>query len=322
MGNIEVSVKDKVGVVLVVDDIVEGANNTYDVTDMRMTRGRILHIREEEIEVRVMSHKMRVDCIGRSFWVQADKFKKIGHIKPFVREEFLNNLAKGEVEKILEYDLYEADLSGADFSGANLRSADFSGANLRGVDFSGADLSGADLRSANLRSANLRSADFSGADLSGADLRSANLSGADLRSANLSGADLRSANLSDADLSGVFYNEYTSFFAPICPEEGSFIAWKACCDNLIVKLRVPEDAQRSSATSRKCRCSKAEVIQIEDTEGNVLPDDTIAYSRYDCEFPYQKGKIVEVDDFDTNRWDECSTGIHFFMTRREAVLYY
>ena len=277
MGNIEVSVKDKVGVVLVVDDIVEGANNTYDVTDMRMTRGRILHIREEEIEVRVMSHKMRVDCIGRSFWVQADKFKKIGHIKPFVREEFLNNLAKGEVEKILEYDLYEADLSGADFSGANLRSADFSGANLRGVDFSGADLSG---------------------------------------------ADLRSANLSDADLSGVFYNEYTSFFAPICPEEGSFIAWKACCDNLIVKLRVPEDAQRSSATSRKCRCSKAEVIQIEDTEGNVLPDDTIAYSRYDCEFPYQKGKIVEVDDFDTNRWDECSTGIHFFMTRREAVLYY
>lgn len=49
MSNIEVSVKDKVGVVLIVDDIVEGANNTYGVTDMCMTRGRILHIREEEI---------------------------------------------------------------------------------------------------------------------------------------------------------------------------------------------------------------------------------------------------------------------------------
>ena len=59
-------------------------------------------------------------------------------------------------------------------------------ANLRSADLSGADLSGADLRSANL----------SGADLSGANLRSADLSGA-----NLSGANLRSADLSGADLS-------------------------------------------------------------------------------------------------------------------------
>ena len=46
------------------------------------------------------------------------------------------------------------------------------------ANLSGADLSGADLRDANL----------SGADLSGADLRDANLSGADLSGADLSGA--------------------------------------------------------------------------------------------------------------------------------------
>lgn len=36
---------------------------------------------------------------------------------------------------------------------------------------------------------------------------------------------------------------------------------------------------------------------------------------------YHVGEIVRVDNFDDNRWRECSTGIHFFMTRDEAVRY-
>ena len=28
-----------------------------------------------------------------------------------------------------------------------------------------------------------------------------------------------------------------------------------------------------------------------------------------------------VKDFDDDRWNECSTGIHFFITRDEAVMY-
>ena len=65
------------------------------------------------------------------------------------------------------------------------------------ADLSGANLSGADLRYANLSGADLSGANLSGADLSGANLRYANLSDADLSDADLSGA-----NLSDADLSG------------------------------------------------------------------------------------------------------------------------
>ena len=83
-----------------------------------------------------------------------------------------------------------------------LEAAVKSGANLSGADLRSANLSGADLRSANLSGANLSGANLSGADLSGADLRSANLSGADLRSANLSGADLSGADLRSANLSG------------------------------------------------------------------------------------------------------------------------
>lgn len=32
-------------------------------------------------------------------------------------------------------------------------------------------------------------------------------------------------------------------------------------------------------------------------------------------------KHTEVADFDENRWNECAPGIHFFITRDEAVRY-
>jgi uncharacterized protein YjbI with pentapeptide repeats len=85
--------------------------------------------------------------------------------------------------------------SDANLRGANLSGADLSDANLCGANLRGANLCGANLRGANLCGANLR-----GANLCGADLRGANLCGADLRGANLRGANLRDADLSDANL--------------------------------------------------------------------------------------------------------------------------
>ena len=298
----------------VVDDIVKGISDNYCITDMDMTRGRVLSVHGDEIEVRVMSHKSNPFCLGASYVVEAQYFEKIGHIKPFNREEVLELIAKGNQNKLNEYDFYGADLSGANLSGANL-----SGANLRGADLRSADLSGANLSGANLRGADLRSADLSGADLSGANLRSADLSGANLRSADLSGADLRSADLSGANLLNVRYDECTGFFALVCPEEGSFIGYKKA-NGHIVKLRITEDALRSSATSRKCRCSKAEVLSITNLNGE---DDgvTSVPSNYDSDFIYRVGTTVEVEDFETDRWDECAAGIHFFITRQEAVQY-
>ena len=293
----------------VVDDIVKGISDKYCITDMDMTRGRILSVHGDEIEVRVMSHKSNPFCLGASYVVEAQYFEKIGHIKPFNREEVLELIAKGNQNKLNEYDFYGANLSGANLRSANLRSANLSGADLSGANLSGANLSGADLSGADLSGANL-----SGANLSGADLSGANLSGADLRSANLSGADLRSA-----DLLNVRYDECTGFFALVCPEEGSFIGYKKA-NGHIVKLRITEDALRSSATSRKCRCSKAEVLSITTLDGE---DDELTSipSNYDSDFIYRVGTTVEVEDFETDRWDECAAGIHFFITRQEAVQY-
>ena len=177
---------------------------------------------------------------------------------------------------------------------------------------------------ADLRYANLRYANLSVADLSDADLRYANLSGADLRGADLRGADLRGANLSGADLRGADlrgakYNQTTSFLALQCPEKGSFIAYKKCRDGLIVELEISEDAKRSSATTRKCRASKARVINITNIDNTETFDEAI--SQQDSSFVYKIGETVEIEDFDMDRWNECSSGIHFFITRQEAVNY-
>ena len=203
-----------------------------------------------------------------------------------------------------------ANLSNADLSGAYLKDANLKGANLSNADLWGADLWGADLSGANLKGANLWACDLSGADLRGADLR-----GADLWYADLRGANLRGANLWSTDLSCV----KNIFFPMACPEKGSFIAFKkAGC--YIIELFIPSNAKRCSATSRKCRCSKAKVISITTLSGDKT-NITEVHSNYDPNFIYKLGEYVEVKNFDDNRWNECSTGIHFFITRQEAVNY-
>ena len=137
-------------------------------------------------------------------------------------------------------------------------------------------------------------------------------------------ADLSRANLSGADLSGASYIENAkNLFYPIaCPESGSFIGWKKARikDNggeCIVKLEICEDAMRSSAAGRKCRCSKATVLEVHGINGDVLEQSAV--SDRDENFHYVLGSVVSVSDFDENRWNECSTGIHFYITREEAV---
>ena len=91
-------------------------------------------------------------------------------------------------------------------------------------------------------------------------------------------------------------------------------------NKLIVKLHIPSDAKRSSATTRKCRCSKAEVIAIYNLDGTEA-EETTCHSDYDHSFIYEVGKTVEVTDFDEDRWNECAKGIHFFISRQEALDY-
>ena len=236
------------------------------------------------------------------------------------------------IEAILKEHGYDclryADLRYADLRGANLRGANLHDADLSDAYLCYADLSGAYLGCACLHGANLRGADLSDADLSDADLSDADLSDADLSDANLSHADLSDANLSHADLSDANHVQLSIAKTSILPDEGDIIGWKkAWTDNempltpVIVKLLIPSDALRSNATGRKCRASKARVLDLQDKQGNSLPSDTTAYSSYAADFTYKKGETIHVEDFDTNRWNECAPGIHFFITRIEAAEY-
>ena len=151
-----------------------------------------------------------------------------------------------------------------------------------------------------------------GANLSGADLRSANLRSADLSGANLSGANLRSANLRSANLSGAKNVDYAIAQTRILPD-GDLIGWKKCLGNVIVRLRIPADAPRSHAFGRKCRAGFADVLDVYGAE--------VGISQHDGKTEYRVGQRVACDKWDENWLEECSGGIHFFITRIEAENY-
>ena len=231
-----------------------------------------------------------------------------------IKEVIINGVTLEEIlNKHKKWLKHEKGGEKADLSDTDLRHVDLRGRNLTSVNLSYADLSYASLSCADLSYADLIDTDLFHVDLSCTNLSHANLMGSDLSATNFNNANLKYANLKD-----IKYNECTSFFALQCPEKGSFIGYKKARGK-IVELLITEDAKRSSATSRKCRCSKAKVLSITNA-GNTVEYKEV-HSDFNYSFVYRVGEIVEVKDFDEDRWKECSTGIHFFLTRDEAVNY-
>lgn len=142
----------------------------------------------------------------------------------------------------------------------------------------------------------------------------------------------------------------------VCPSSGEFVGWKKgylcrrmsdgsnhawlVSREIIIKLLVPEDSKRSSALSNKCRCEKAKVLEIQDIDGCKIdiPEDCFVASMYEFESSvrvlerfstsmdelqtrYIPGEMVYPNKFDLDPLVECGGGIHFFMTREEALDY-
>lgn len=131
-------------------------------------------------------------------------------------------------------------------------------------------------------------------------------------------ANLRGADLSDADLRGAnLYGANLPHFAH-CPQEGEFIAYKKLQGGVIAKLRVSADAGRtSSLVGRKCRAEYVEVLEL--SGGNW--DGGPVASTHDGRTMYSIGEAVRPDSFDPDIRVECTNGIHFFISRREAEEY-
>ena len=289
----------------------------------------------EELEMILKNHKLWLDTHGAEGEQACLSYMDLTGVNLENADLYMANLIGTNLQGA---NLENKDLRAVDFTWADLSNANMSGANLSYAIMDGADLSGANMRYSRFIYASLANADMSMSDLQGAIFTAANLRGAnltcsymscaDLRSANLEGANLTNADLKDAninhvDLTGVDLTNVKNLpdISMSCPATGSFIGWKRADNNFIVKLEIPEDAKRSSAIgSRKCRCNKAKVLSIENLDGTPA-EVTSVRSRYETEFIYTLGETVEEELFDENRFRECSTGIHFFMTREEAVKY-
>ena len=222
----------------------------------------------------------------------------------------------------------------ADFEGCSIIDGYhlLAGANLAGARFRRADLSHINLTRAKLNDADLAFSDLSFANLSDADLTCADLTCANMFACAIANANFQYALFRNAIVENVIFGHaaYEPDIPMTCPESGGFIGWKKCmatgidAHQVIVKLYIPPRAKRSSAGSRKCRCSEAYVIDIQEVDSTVPCSVECATSliHMSTMVMYKKGQLVKCEKpFEDNRWIECASGIHFFMSRREAVIY-
>ena len=171
-----------------------------------------------------------------------------------------------------------------------------------------------DLQGIDFHNINLSRSSFKNTNLSGANLRNCNLTGINIVGANLFGANLECAVVDD-----IVFNDDTKYYKMACPEEGAFIGWKKCFNFRVVQLLIPANAKRCSATYNACRCDKAKVLTIKSIDYKESFDEAVSYA--DGNFKYRVGEWVIPSGFNDDRWNDSTEGIHFFMTREEAIAY-
>ena len=184
-------------------------------------------------------------------------------------------------------------------------------------------------------------ADFSDTDMRWVNLHGAVLYGAIMRGCNMCYCDLSCADLRRADLTGVNWFDANLYktrlmgainvpFVPLlCPDTGEFTAWKKVRyvtpdmklgDDIILKILIPADAERSSNTNRECRATKAKVLEMQTLDGQILTEG-IGASKYRPGFFYVPGETVSIPKLGDDRFDHMSEGIFFYLNRQEAVEY-
>ena len=140
------------------------------------------------------------------------------------------------------------------------------------------------------------------ANLMGANLMDANLMGANLMGANLIRANLMDANLMDANL------PKTAILA-----EGELIGYKKLANGCICKVKILSETPRlNSIGSRKCRAESVLVLEGEGNSQNPSGKGDILH--------YATGLTVKcTNPFCDDIRLECASGIHFFITKQEAI---
>ena len=149
-------------------------------------------------------------------------------------------------------------------------------------------------------------------DVDGWEKMRANLSGANLRWADLSEADLSEANLSEANLSGANLSGADKFrLGQILTEP--LTGYKKTKEGVVITAEIPKGSIVFCINGSKCRTNRAKITDLVGHE--------VLHSGYDNSFEYRLGQEIEIKDFNLMYNVECSSGFHFFRTRKEAEEY-
>lgn len=129
----------------------------------------------------------------------------------------------------------------------------------------------------------------------------------------------------DINLIETRLTETPAFFD--CPKNTSMTGWKTVLykgDRILCKLYIPHNAEVHKGLI-KHRASAAHVTGFYPLEKNPktpLELTEPATSLWENTFLYKKGAIVKPTlPYDSDRFETCSSGIHFFLSPEEAINY-
>lgn len=186
--------------------------------------------------------------------------------------------------------------------------------------FRGTDLDGIVFYSVDLRLANFRGCDLTNTKFVGCNLIGANLFGAKTGVYTFTGCRLEPK---DAYRMVYRWNRGEFEYVKRVYPEGDFVGYKkvAALDDtqkkFVAKLLIPADGRNIVFPGLKCRCDRAYVVEIRDKWDDTY-DSARSIRRPSKDFIYTVGEWVEPDMFDDDWRVECSHGIHFFLSEKEA----
>lgn len=256
--------------------------------------------------------QLRVQLRRHARWLEINKDRLGGPEENYIHNELRANFS--EIRSICQEKFYGLDLRYADLSKLDIDFVTFDHCNFEGANFYGSWIR-ARIIDSSMKNTNLSKTKME----------------CDFYKTDFYGAKTDPETSFYHSLLSYSINTYGLGIPLACPSEGSFIAWKKCegrknlkpFGDVIVKLLIPEHARRSSATTKKCRCDEAIVLDIQDYSGNSIANNVTAHSLFlEDKIMYAVGKVIKpTKPFEENRFKECASGIHFFMDRDDAVDY-
>lgn len=141
----------------------------------------------------------------------------------------------------------------------------------------------------------------------------------------------------------IYVSYVSSFFCMKWPKWTDRLVYEACVDAMIgytdgdysytrvvITIEIPEDARTNLnrpniefKETARYQTDKCKVLKIEDADGKEYESATVGlYMKRKNPITYIVGQVAEDTGFDTKRDENYPFGIHFFLQKRCAELYY